>query len=58
MENVKIDNIQRAKYGKSGKEVKIFKAFKFSSEHNAYIYAGQYVAPIKTANKNLHKYID
>ena len=55
MEKYRIEDIQKVKV--NGRNVKLFKAFEYDKNSNAYIFCGQFEAPAKTANKNLEKYI-
>jgi hypothetical protein len=48
-QNLRIENIRSAIV--NGKRVKIFNAY--IKQGNAFIFAGQHSAPIKTSNKNL-----
>ena len=56
MEKYRIEDIQKVKV--NGRNVKLFKAFEYDKNSNAYIFCGQFQAPAKTANKNLEKYIN
>lgn len=51
----RFEDVQIAKV--NGKNVKLFKAFEYSEEQNAYVFVGQFEAPAKTAIKNLANYI-
>jgi hypothetical protein len=55
MGKYRIENIQKVKL--NGRNVKLFKVFEYCEEQNAYVFIGQFEAPAKTANKNLHNYI-
>jgi hypothetical protein len=57
MNDIRIENIQRARYGRSGREVKTFMAYRYSERQKAYVYAGRHTAPARTANKDLHKFV-
>jgi hypothetical protein len=50
---IRIENIR--KVIKNGSEVKVFKAFRLQGD--AYVFAGEFYAPKRTANKNLHKFV-
>ena len=56
MEKYRIESIQKVKL--NGRNVKLFKAFEYSEEQNAYVFIGQFEAPAKTANKNLCDFIN
>ena len=56
MEKYRIENIQKAKLNR--RNVKLFKAFGYDKESNAYIFCGHFEAPAKTANKNLENFIN
>jgi hypothetical protein len=56
MEKYRIENIQKAKL--NGVNVKLFNAYEYDEESNAYIHIGQFSAPAKTANKDLENFID
>lgn len=53
MNNIKIENIRKATL--NGRQVKIFDVRKLIG--SAWVFAGQYSAPIRTANKNLSDFI-
>jgi len=55
MERYRIENIQQAVVG--GKNVKLFNAYEYNAEQKAYVHIGQFDAPAKTPNKDLHKHI-
>lgn len=49
---IKIEDIRRVNL--NGRAVKLFKVYVF--KRNAYVFAGQFSAPARTANKNLHTF--
>ena len=51
----RIENIQKVCL--NGRNVKLFKAFEYDKDSHAYIFIGQFDAPLKTANKNLRNHI-
>ena len=52
----RIEDIQKVKV--NGRNVKLFKAFEYDEEQNAYIFCEQIEAPANTANKNLENFIN
>ena len=56
MKKYRIENIQKAKV--NGVNVKLFNAYEYDKESDAYIHIGQFQAPGKTANKDLEKFIN
>ena len=52
--SVKIESIQRVRL--TGKEVKLFKVYNLVD--GTWVFAGQYSAPAKTANKNLINFVE
>lgn len=52
----RIENISKAVY--AGKNVKIFDVYEYNEDQNAYIFKGQYDAPVRTSNANLINYLD
>jgi hypothetical protein len=56
MKKYRIENIQKAKV--NGVNVKLFHAYEYDKESDAYIHIGQFSAPAKTANKDLEKFIN
>lgn len=52
MNAIRIEDIRRATL--NGRAVKLFKAYR--QHGNAYVFAGQFAAPARTANKNLHMF--
>lgn len=54
MSNVKIENIRKATL--NGRKVKIFDVRRLVD--NAWVFAGQFSAPARTANKNLIEFAD
>ena len=55
MERYRIENIEKITF--NGRKLKLFNAYEYSEDHCAYILIGKFSAPVKTANKNLEKYI-
>ena len=55
-EQYRIENIQKVTL--NGRSVKLFKAYELNAEKDAYVFCGQFSAPVKTANKNLVNFID
>jgi hypothetical protein len=55
MEKYRIENIQKAKLNR--RNVKLFKAFGYDKNQQAYVFVGKYTAPAKTADKNLINFI-
>jgi hypothetical protein len=53
MNAIKIENIRRVTI--NGRAVKVFNAYRL--QDGAYVFAGQFSAPARTANKNLHAFI-
>lgn len=53
MSNYRIESIRSATV--NGRKVKIFKAFRLDGD--AYVFCGEFSAPARTANKNLHEFI-
>ena len=53
MNAIKIENIRRATL--DGRAVKVFDAYRLQG--GAYVFAGRFLAPARTANKNLHAFI-
>jgi len=51
----RIEDIQRVCL--NGRNVKLFKAYEFDKNSQAYIFCGQFEAPVRTPNKNLLNYI-
>lgn len=49
---IRIEDIRRVTL--NGRDVKLFKVYRL--QDNAYIFAGQFSAPARTANKNLHTF--
>jgi len=56
MERYRIENVQKATV--NGKIVKLFKAYEYDEDQNAYVFCGQFNAPARTANDNLVSYIE
>jgi hypothetical protein len=56
MEKYRIESIQKVRL--NGNDVKIFKAYELNKEKDAYVFSGQFSAPLKTANKNLVNFIN
>jgi hypothetical protein len=54
MNAIKIENIRRATL--NGRAVKVFNAYRLQDD-GTYVFAGQFSAPARTANKNLHAFI-
>ena len=54
MSEYKIENVQRVRL--NNREMKLFSVYRLVD--NAYVYAGRYSAPAKTANKNLINFVD
>ena len=52
-ENYRISDITKATH--NGRRVKIFKAWQRDQPMRGYLYAGQFTAPVKTANRDLWK---
>ena len=52
----RIENIQNVKL--NGKNVKLFKAYKYDKDSHSYVYYGQFEAPEKVSNNSLENYID
>jgi len=52
----RIENIQKVKL--NGKYVKTFDLYEYCADIKAYVFAGKYSVPVKTANKNLGDYTD
>ena len=52
MNAIRIENIRRVTL--NGRAVKLFKAYRLQGD--AYVFAGQFSAPVRTANKNLHAF--
>lgn len=52
MHAVRIEDIRRVTL--NGRAVKLFKAYRLQGD--AWIFAGQFPAPARTANKNLHTF--
>jgi len=55
MKKYRIENIQKVYF--NNRLLKSFRAFKFESSQNAYIFCGLHYAPAKTSNKNLVNFI-
>ena len=53
MNAIKIKNIRRATL--NGRAVKVFDAYRL--QDGAYVFVGRFLAPARTANKNLHAFI-
>lgn len=56
MRKRRIENIRKVKL--NGKNVKTFDLYEYNTEQKAYVFAGRYSAPAKTANKDLGDYTD
>jgi hypothetical protein len=56
MSKRRIENIRTVKL--NGKNVKVFDLYEYNADQKAYVFAGQYSAPAKTANKDLGDYTD
>lgn len=54
-ERYRIENVQRATV--NGRAVKIFSAYEYEEDQNAYVFCGQFSAPRRTTNENLVNYI-
>jgi hypothetical protein len=50
----RITDIQRATV--NGRKIKLFRAYRLIGD--AYIFSGQYAAPVRVANKDLFSYVD
>lgn len=53
MNAIRIEDIRRVNL--NGRAVKLFKAYR--PQGDAYVFAGQFSAPARTANKNLHTFV-
>lgn len=56
MEKYRIEEIEKVRW--NGRKVKIFKAFEYDKNAGAYIFCGQFVAPVRTKNDDLENYIN
>lgn len=55
-EKYRIENVQTARY--NNRPVKIFSAYEYNENQNAYIFIGKFTAPKMTTNKNLSNFIN
>ena len=53
MNAIRIEDIRKVNL--NGRAVKLFKAYRLCG--NAYVFVGQFSAPVRTANKNLHIFV-
>ena len=56
MKKYRIEDVQKVTL--NGRKIKLFKVFEYEKNSNAYVFSGQFEAPVKTANKNLENFIN